>query len=247
MLSRLIKRLQQLNAKLSNFIKWGLSKSRLIDVIFAISRVESQIEQIKNEEKKMTIVFGSAFLPTPSEIEAFERKVKGLIPHKKISSKQHIKLLDVLKHIVETAKTALLKNDLSKEDVIKNLNQIEQCPIWFDTKEIEQIDNFSINEVCGFIETWQDTIDNWDKAFKSITKDATEKIQSQCDLLTKSDIEKATQWIDKSELYGTDKQREWAWDIMENNVKYIAFALKNQKELSDKSWWWIDNRNNLSV
>lgn len=54
MLNRLIKRLQQLNAKLNNFIKWGLSKSRLVKVIFAISRVEAKIEQVKSEEKPMT-------------------------------------------------------------------------------------------------------------------------------------------------------------------------------------------------
>lgn len=127
----------------------------------------------------MSTIFGSAFLPTPQEIENFSTKVKSLIPHQKITSEQHLKLIDTLYYIVQKAKTVLLKNELPKDEVIRNLTQIEGCPIWFDLDEISQIDDLEVEEICRLIGVWQDGQDNWAKAAKAITKEADKKISGQ--------------------------------------------------------------------
>jgi hypothetical protein len=195
------------------------------------------------------MTFGTAFLPQPQYILDFKStakarltKVNRLTGLTKIDPKALVLALDV----VDTFADVLFKEEA--EEAKEYIADILACPIWDDPEEWEEALklNLSALQVGQKIESWIETKDNWEKSAKSITARATKSIEDQSDLVAEPDMEDALNTVEALPFKGSEKQIKWAKDIAVKNLRDVAIALKNNKQLPLSAKWWIDNRTGLN-
>ena len=190
------------------------------------------------------MAFGTSFLPQPAHVEEFKTTAKNRLTKSGLA--KNPKALVLALDVIDIFADAFFKLDAAEAK--EYISDVLACPIWDDAEEWEDALKLDLSalQVGQKIETWIETKDNWEKAGKAITATANQSIQSQTDLVAEPDLEDALNTIEALPFKGSDKQIKWAKDIALKNLRDVAIALKNNKQLPLSAKWWIDNRTGLN-